>query len=350
MSCGRISTSTTGRAAAPQALFNGHLTASNSDVRAGENPKLHNARWTGLVSWWQNVFGKMKDSKPKEVDLANSDLAVGPVTPLPPDRPPGAAPERIEDAAQEFLTDWLVRRQYDQALEFLSPQAYACVNLSDDARGQALDAAGVRSEARKLMEYASARLGRRANLTSAIVAFTPRDPNRPITDHPFKKEFLLGPVSESEARQYLCSQSTAPAASAGTDYYGVIFTFRVDGGGTLGLLWNREGGQLEDRVVSAARALTSFGLRRLLSQPATSKPKLPSLRARHGEVDRRTCKRAAHCVRRRRHRESSVSERLADEAVRIEVHLPVVLRVAVRPHAQLRAGRRELQNVHVGRR
>ena len=49
-------------------------------------------------------------------------------------------------------------------------------------------------------------------LTSAIVAFTPRNPDRPVTDHPFKREFLLGPIPEAEARQYLCNQAAAPAA------------------------------------------------------------------------------------------------------------------------------------------
>ena len=93
------------------------------------------------------------------------------------------------------------------------------------------------------MEYAVARLGLRTDLTSAIVAFTPRNPDRPITDHAFKKEFLLGPVPEAEARQYLCSQAAAPPAGTGADYYGVIFTFRIDGGGTLGMLWTREGGR-----------------------------------------------------------------------------------------------------------
>jgi len=227
----------------PQSLFNGHLTAANSDVRAGENPKLHNARWSGLILWWQDTLGRLQGSLNKPVDLANTDRAMGSATPLPPDRPSGAAPEKIEDAAQEFLTDWLVRRQYDQALEFLSTQAYACLNLTDDARRQALDAASARREARRLMEHAGARLGRRPDLTSAIVAFTPRNPDRPVTDHPFKKEFLLGPVPEEEARQYLCNQAAAMPAGTHPDYYAVIFTFRVDGGGTLGLLWNREGGR-----------------------------------------------------------------------------------------------------------
>jgi hypothetical protein len=142
---------------------------------------------------------------------------------------------------QEFLTDWLVRRQFDQALEFVSSQAYACVNLSDEAKHSALDTAGVRREVRRLMEYSVSRLGPRADLTSTIVAFTPRNPNRPITDHTFKKEFLLGPMPETEARQYLCNAAATPPTTAAAEYYGAIFTFRSDGGGTLGMVWTREG-------------------------------------------------------------------------------------------------------------
>ena len=41
----------------PQALFNGHLTSSNSDVRAGDNHDRHNGRWGGLANWWQEIFG-----------------------------------------------------------------------------------------------------------------------------------------------------------------------------------------------------------------------------------------------------------------------------------------------------
>jgi hypothetical protein len=152
-----------------------------------------------------------------------------------------AAPDKIEDAAQEFLTDWLVRRQYDQALAMLSSRSYACVALKAEARGEQLDAAGSRRELRRLMEYASQKLGPRPDLTSAIVAFTPRDPNRQVLDHAFRREFLIGVVPETEARQYMCDASTAPSVP-GAQYYGVIFTFRIDGGGTLGLLWTREAG------------------------------------------------------------------------------------------------------------
>jgi hypothetical protein len=226
----------------PQALFNGHLTASNSDVRAGNNSTAHDSRWSGLIMWWQEKFGRLHTATSGPTDLADADLSVGPATPLPPDRPSGASPDQVQDAVQEFLTDWLVRQNQDQALMFVSPQAYACVTLSDDGRQQSLNASAVRREMRRLMEYATTRLGPRADLTNTIVAFTPRNPDRPITDHAFKKEFLLGPVPEAEARQYLCGQSAA-STGANAEYYAVVFTFRIDGGGTLGMIWSREGGR-----------------------------------------------------------------------------------------------------------
>jgi hypothetical protein len=41
----------------PAALFNGHLSAANSDVRAGDNDERHNRRWEGLGNWWRTLLG-----------------------------------------------------------------------------------------------------------------------------------------------------------------------------------------------------------------------------------------------------------------------------------------------------
>ncbi len=226
---------------APQGLFNGHMTAANSDVRVGRNSKRHNGRWQGLIPWWQQVFGTLGESRSEEADLLTANRPDSSPTPLPPDRPAGAAPDRIEDAAQEFLTDWLVRRQYAQALEFLSSKAYGCVNLDDEQRSRNLDGAAARRELLRLMEYAAGKLGSTPNLSDAIVAFTPRDSQRTVVDHPFRQEFLLGPLPEAAARTYLCSQSATPPS--GAEYYAVVFRYRRPGGATLGLLWTREAGQ-----------------------------------------------------------------------------------------------------------
>jgi hypothetical protein len=224
----------------PQGLFNGHLTSANSDIRVGENATLHRGRWGGLIAWWQETFGRVEEPETDSRDLIDSHRPET-AAPLPPDRPSGANPARIEDAAQEFLSDWLVRKQYQQALEFLSPRAYACLVVSDGQRGQALDSAGARRELLTLMEHASDKLGPRSNLTGTIVAFVPRDPKRVVVEHPFRNEFLLTPLTDAEARPYFCDKTSTP--SSGAEYFGVAFQFRVSGGGVLGLLWTREGSQ-----------------------------------------------------------------------------------------------------------
>ena len=224
----------------PQSMFNGHLTSANSDIRVGENSTRHGARWSGLIAWWQSSFGRLAQATPDQPDLLNLDRPEPP-TPLPPDRPSGTSPDRVEDAVQEFLTDWLVRRQYDQALEFLSPRAYACLNLTDDARSQALDASASRKELRRIMEYATGKVGELSNLTTVVAAFTPRDPKRVVIDHAFRREFLLTPLTPAQARPYLCDGATAPADA--TEYFGAVFQFRVAGGGLFGLLWTREDGK-----------------------------------------------------------------------------------------------------------
>lgn len=222
----------------PQSMFNGHLTAANSDIRVGDNSIKHGARWNGLITWWQS-FGRLAQAVPEQPDLLNVDRPEAP-TPLPPDRPMGASPDRIEDAVQEFLTDWLVRRQYDQALQFLSSRSYACLTLSEDSREQALDAASARRELKRLMEYAASKLGPRSTLTSAIEAFRLRDPTRQVIDHAFNREFLLLPLTEAQARPYLCDN--ASAQPTGGEYVGAVFQVRTAGGGVLGLLWTREEG------------------------------------------------------------------------------------------------------------
>ena len=64
----------------PQALWNGHLTSANSDVRSGDNHLRHTLRWSGLIAWWQELYGKL----PEDDDDESNSLfrqEVEPVTP-----------------------------------------------------------------------------------------------------------------------------------------------------------------------------------------------------------------------------------------------------------------------------
>ena len=40
----------------PKGLVNGHLSAANSDVRAGRNDEIHNNQWLGLNNWWRGLL------------------------------------------------------------------------------------------------------------------------------------------------------------------------------------------------------------------------------------------------------------------------------------------------------
>src|SRR4029079_3033912 len=83
---------------APQSLFNGHLTSSNSDVRAGDNARRHSQQWTGFVSWWTERFGKMRF--PDRAEAAEGAMGAAPTrtpVPLPPNRPINAAIPEVAD-------------------------------------------------------------------------------------------------------------------------------------------------------------------------------------------------------------------------------------------------------------
>jgi hypothetical protein len=235
----------------PQAMFNGHLTSANSDVRAGDNPDRHSKRWSGFVAWWRDIFGNLgKKDDNDELDIIYMEPPEPP-TPLPDDRPYGARIDNVVDAVQEFLTDWLVRGDVHQAMEFLSPQSYACLNLDDDAQEEALDSRQARETLRELMEIAVDEMGDRDNLTEAIDEVIPWDKTVRVLSHPYERDFTIGEMRNEHAEEYICGEIPARAEATGDEYgtyWGVLFRFKDRDAGALGLLWKREEGNW--RIVS----------------------------------------------------------------------------------------------------
>ena len=86
--------------AIPIMLINGHLTASNSDVRAGNNDERHNGRWSGLTNWWRGFMGLPLADSPGG---AAGDSALA----SEPRLGKGTKPE---DAIFDFLNAWLVEQ------------------------------------------------------------------------------------------------------------------------------------------------------------------------------------------------------------------------------------------------
>ncbi len=73
----------------PEAMWNGHLSAANSDVRAVNNFARHDKRWDGLVNWWRQTFGGVEDEKLPGSDLLTVLPPPEKLTPLTPTVPCG---------------------------------------------------------------------------------------------------------------------------------------------------------------------------------------------------------------------------------------------------------------------
>ena len=113
---------------APRSLFNGHLTSSNSDVRSGDNARRHERRWSGFANWWSEVFGAVRFGEQPDEGAGPFGVApTRPPSPVPPNRAANAPIPEVADAVQEFLTDWLIRRNYQEAASFFAPDILRCV-------------------------------------------------------------------------------------------------------------------------------------------------------------------------------------------------------------------------------
>ena len=105
----------------PLMLMNGHLSAANSDVRAGNNAERHAQRWSGFENWWRGFFGGGLDRTP--------DSKETPAFALP--KVPRAGKQDIEKMVPDFLQAWLVEGNVVAAMGYVSERSYAC--LAQDA-------------------------------------------------------------------------------------------------------------------------------------------------------------------------------------------------------------------------
>jgi hypothetical protein len=234
----------------PEAMWNGHLSSANSDVRAGNNYERHNHRWAGLINWWSARFGNLPEQTEQADDMLAKE-APEPAIPLPPNRLPGAQIAEVWDATQEMLTDWLVRRN-GEALEFVSSQALACAKLEDGTDPRTLTAVEARHRLQAIMKAVSEKVGQVDNLTEAIGAVIPWRKAFRVVNQPFAGGFTIVEAPDGFAEYFRCeNRSKEKQLQALSEenphygtYYGAVFRFRSAAirGGVLALLWTKQNG------------------------------------------------------------------------------------------------------------
>jgi hypothetical protein len=221
----------------PVALFNGHLTSSNSDVRAGTNYDKHLTRWTGFQNWWQSFFGVRLD-RPADAsgDASRTSLSVN----------PRAGKKDIDVMAEDFLKAWLVEGNAIAAGGYISERAFACLaNDSDDPltfdRGMAPFQLLIN------MRAAYNSLGKHASLDGLVVGTRLTRPGLRVVEQPHGGQFVVYSVPDDIAASLDCgSQSMAGESTSAKRTYGNYFgtTFYVAGQRDVpvSLLWARDNG------------------------------------------------------------------------------------------------------------
>jgi hypothetical protein len=224
----------------PQGLFNGHLSSANSDIRARGNDQRHNRRWNDLRPWWTAVLAFFTTSTAPAAPVAGPEARPEDE----PDLPSFARDAAIDSpavATTEFLTDWLIRRDIDEALAVVSPRATGCTNTDEDAENERLRSSETREALARLMREAAT--GRRVrHLSEVIMPVQPWDTDLRVIAHPFDRAFTLAMIDDAEARGFLCEAAASPSAPA-TTWAQTLFQFRARDGQTgaiLVLLWTRE--------------------------------------------------------------------------------------------------------------
>jgi len=227
----------------PVFLINGHLSASNSDVRAGDNDARHNSKWLGLTNWWRNLLGLPYMESIRKSGGAIEEAAI-------PREPGIRANAKPEVAIHDFLNSWLVEQKPHQSLSYFSEQGLDCIEVE---YGKKTDRGMVRYLMLKGLQEINKKIGKVENLSDAVQGIRlQNEPRSNVIDQPHQKEFVLYNVREDLAAQFNCTDKLDPGAASTRaarskdfgKYYGALFRLKAgkEIGETVATIWAKEDG------------------------------------------------------------------------------------------------------------
>ena len=223
----------------PKALFDGHLTAGNSDVRAGGNLATHDNRWEGLNGWWRQVFGFSLGSNAKPSKDATTGRA-----PTIPVNPRVTADQGIDASVHDFLTSWVGSRQPENAIAYLSPLSYPCLESMARNKQKPIPPGMVRFNTLVAMDRFNASLGKTTSVEDVFEAATNWKPDLKEEKNAYPAEFRLVEVPADMAQDQECVQAQGESGKKDKgEFYGVAFRGKLGDGRNkvMSLLWTKEG-------------------------------------------------------------------------------------------------------------
>jgi hypothetical protein len=265
----------------PVGLFNGHLTSSNSDVRAGNNYDKHANRWIGLQNWWRSFFGVRQDRAPTVADS-------GPFAKI---RTPRIGRKNIEVMVNDFLTAWLVEGNIVAAMGYVSDRSYAC--LAQDSDNPADFDRGIAPfQLMTNMKDAHESLGPHSSLDGLVVGTRLTAPGVRVVQQPHHAKFVVYAVPDDVAVKFDCESRLALDDPGRVkrqygNYAGATFYIAGRRDFPVALLWAKDDGYwkivswkvgAEDEKAPEPEPVPEPKVARIAADPAF-------VRAAHGFVD-----------------------------------------------------------------
>ena len=227
----------------PKGLVNGHLSASNSDVRAGQNDDKHNSQWQGLNNWWRGLLSLPLAGEGQPGKFTEAGKA--------PAEPEARANMKPAEAVFDMLNTWLVKRDPENAVSYFAEQSYVCAELESAER---LDHGMAKFGLFVALQRANQRLGNVGQLgdVSKAVPLEGTGVRSKLVQQSYEGQFALYDIREDTAEQFKCvnrldaTQISSKAASSKAfgKYYGAVFQLGAKADAqrtTLATLWARDG-------------------------------------------------------------------------------------------------------------
>jgi hypothetical protein len=172
-----------------QALTSGHLTAANSDVRAGDNHERHVRRWEGLGQWWRALMAGLLGAQP-QIEMLD-------FTPEGHPELEKKARGSLPDMIHSYLEEWLVKQNPVGVLSAVSIKAYPCV--AEFADGSHPDSRLALTRIVNQMMEVNKRLGRVSRLEDALIPVSYPLPEGQPVQHQYSRLFAIQRVHEDVA-------------------------------------------------------------------------------------------------------------------------------------------------------
>jgi hypothetical protein len=221
----------------PKVLVDGHLTAGNSDVRAGNNYETHLGRWQGFVNWWRHLFG-LPILVENEPQTFSSEYQIPPV-------PEVTASEDLVEAVHDFLQTWLIEQQPTHVLAYFSPASYDCVLAF---HGKPIDTDMARFQILHELQLTNELLGRVDSLEDVVRPVYSKYKQVVLSPHNYSNLFSFYSLPADVLDEYTCpppeGYRTVKLSARGNEHFGTYLQILGPHGESheLKLIWTEESG------------------------------------------------------------------------------------------------------------